>query len=140
MEQIVEGSVIQAGTYCTNPLVMSAANAVLDELAEPGTYDHLFAVGERLGSGLEEIISREETFVEYAREHRVLLPGTSGIQGDAPKMMLVVARDGLYYADGTVPDEDVKEYVIIKLRRGKTERDLQVLRNEAPKLALVNMA
>jgi glutamate-1-semialdehyde 2,1-aminomutase len=58
MEQIVDGRVMQAGTYCTNPLVMSAANAVLDQLAEPGTYDHLFGIGERLGSGLKEIISR----------------------------------------------------------------------------------
>jgi len=58
MAQIVDGRVMQAGTYCTNPLVMSAANAVLDQLAEPGTYDHLFGVGERLGNGLRDIISR----------------------------------------------------------------------------------
>jgi glutamate-1-semialdehyde 2,1-aminomutase len=58
MDVIVDGGTAQAGTYCTNPTVMSAANAVLDQLAEPGTYDHLFAIGEKLGMGLEEIISR----------------------------------------------------------------------------------
>jgi glutamate-1-semialdehyde 2,1-aminomutase len=68
MEQIIDGRVMQAGTYCTNPLVMSAANAVLDQLAEPGTYDHLFAIGERMGNGLKEIISRAG--------HPVVLQGT----------------------------------------------------------------
>ena len=90
------------------------------------------------GFTLDEIVSREESFVDYAREHRVLLPGTSGIQGDAPKMMLVVGRDGLWHADGTLPEKDVKEHVIIKLRRGKTERDLKVLRNEAPYMAVAD--
>ncbi len=65
MELIARGEVVQAGTYCTNPLVMSAANAVLDELAKPGTYEHLFDVGERLGKGLVEVIARAGFPVVY---------------------------------------------------------------------------
>ena len=58
MDVIVDGGAAQAGTYCTNPLVMSAANAVLDQLAKPETYDHLFGLSERLGKGLEDILNR----------------------------------------------------------------------------------
>ena len=58
MDLITRRDVVQAGTYCTNPLVMSAANAVLDELARPGTYEHLFEIGESLGKGLVDVISR----------------------------------------------------------------------------------
>lgn len=57
MDFIARGDVGQYGTYCTNPLVMSAANAALDELAQPGTYEHLFDLGESLGRGLVEVIS-----------------------------------------------------------------------------------
>jgi glutamate-1-semialdehyde 2,1-aminomutase len=58
MDLISNGEVGQYGTYCTSPLVMSAANAVLDELAKPASYEHLFELGERLASGLEEVVSR----------------------------------------------------------------------------------
>ena len=58
MELIARGDVAQAGTYCTNPLVMSAANAVLDELSKPGTYEQLFEIGKELGQGLMEVVSR----------------------------------------------------------------------------------
>lgn len=57
MQLIADGQVMQAGTYCSSPTVMSAANATLKELAKPGTYEHLTAMGEKLATGLEEVIS-----------------------------------------------------------------------------------
>ena len=58
MDLIAQGDVGHFGTYNTSPLVMSAANAVLQELAKPGTYEHLFDLGDTLGKGLVEVISR----------------------------------------------------------------------------------
>jgi len=107
MEQIVEGSVIQAGTYCTNPLVMSAANAVLDELAEPGTYDHLFSVGERLGNGLKEIIARAD--------HPVVL------QGVGPMFQLKFCDEPPYdyrSATATVRTEPFEAFQKAMMKRG----------------------
>jgi len=47
-----EGPVYQAGTLSGNPLAMAAGAALLDRLAEPGTYDALEATGARLEEGL----------------------------------------------------------------------------------------
>jgi glutamate-1-semialdehyde 2,1-aminomutase len=65
LDLIAEREIMQAGTYCTNPVVMAAASATLDELAKPQTYDKLFALGKRLGTGLEEVISAAGFPVTY---------------------------------------------------------------------------
>jgi glutamate-1-semialdehyde 2,1-aminomutase len=44
----------QLGTYNTSPLVMAAVCGSIEGLMEPGTYDRLFAVGNRLAAGLKE--------------------------------------------------------------------------------------
>jgi len=46
-----------ASTLGGNPLTATAALATLEELRNPGTYKHLFAVGEKLRSGFESILS-----------------------------------------------------------------------------------
>lgn len=84
----------------------------------------------RRGFTLDEVDARDESFVELARAAGVLLPGSSGVQGDAPKMLVVLGGDGLYYADGALEDREVRASVLVKMRRGKTPEDLQVLRNE----------
>jgi glutamate-1-semialdehyde 2,1-aminomutase len=47
-----EGPVYQAGTLSGNPLAMAAGVALLDLLAEPGTYETLEATSARLEAGL----------------------------------------------------------------------------------------
>jgi glutamate-1-semialdehyde 2,1-aminomutase len=47
-----EGPVYQAGTLSGNPLAMAAGIAILDLLAQPGTYETLEVIGARLESGL----------------------------------------------------------------------------------------
>jgi len=46
-----------ASTVGGNPVTSAAALATLEELRRPGTYRHLFALGERLRSGFESILS-----------------------------------------------------------------------------------
>ncbi len=56
MAQIApEGSIYQAGTLSGNPLAMAAGVATLRELAEPGVYERLGAVSQRIADGLAEI-------------------------------------------------------------------------------------
>ncbi len=50
-----EGSIYQAGTLSGNPLAMAAGVATLRELAEPGVYERLGAVSQRIADGLAEI-------------------------------------------------------------------------------------
>ena len=46
-----------ASTVGGNPVTAAAALATLEELRKPGTYQHLFALGERLRSGFRSILS-----------------------------------------------------------------------------------
>lgn len=56
MALVEQGRVSIAGTYNANGIAVSAANATLDILAQPGMYDRLHAVSDRLREGLTRII------------------------------------------------------------------------------------
>jgi glutamate-1-semialdehyde 2,1-aminomutase len=56
MALVADGTVSMAGTYCANGIAVAAANAALDELAQPGFYEPLLARSERLRSGLEAML------------------------------------------------------------------------------------
>jgi glutamate-1-semialdehyde 2,1-aminomutase len=52
------GDVFFAGTFNGHPIGVSAALATIDVLERPGSYDHLFGLGERMRGGLRSILSR----------------------------------------------------------------------------------
>jgi glutamate-1-semialdehyde 2,1-aminomutase len=58
MGLIAEGKVMHAGTYNSNPIVIAAAWAALNELEKDDrqVYKHLFAVGTQLAEGIRSIL------------------------------------------------------------------------------------
>jgi len=56
MELIAPGKVMVGGTYCANPLSLSAAYVVLEELSagEGAAYKHMFDLGNKITKGLKE--------------------------------------------------------------------------------------
>jgi glutamate-1-semialdehyde 2,1-aminomutase len=58
MKLVADGTVSMAGTYSANGIAVAAANAALDELAEPGKYQALFARCGRFYAGLGAIFAR----------------------------------------------------------------------------------
>lgn len=64
MEMIAAGKYSHSGTYNANGIAMAAANATLDELARPGLYERLHALGEKLRNGLRELFSESELKVQ----------------------------------------------------------------------------
>ncbi|HEY5265026.1 MAG TPA: glutamate-1-semialdehyde 2,1-aminomutase [Steroidobacteraceae bacterium] len=58
MKLVAEGTVSMAGTYSANGIAVAAANAALDELAEPGKYEVLFARCARFYTGLSQVFAR----------------------------------------------------------------------------------
>jgi glutamate-1-semialdehyde 2,1-aminomutase len=52
------GDVIFAGTYNANPASVAAALATIEILERPGVYDRLFTLGEKMRTGLGEILAR----------------------------------------------------------------------------------
>ncbi|GHD20943.1 type II toxin-antitoxin system HipA family toxin [Tianweitania populi] len=72
----------------------------------------------RAGLSDHDLIHRTDLFVEVVDRHSMIASGSSGLQGEWPKVALTKSRDGLYYPDPLVADEDAVEHVIVKLRRG----------------------
>jgi serine/threonine-protein kinase HipA len=84
----------------------------------------------------EEVGLRADQFAEYLAAHGLFLAGSSGVQGEWPKLLLTRADDGLLYLDHSLPDERAREHFIVKFGRGHNERLAQILRHEAVYMAL----
>jgi glutamate-1-semialdehyde 2,1-aminomutase len=69
-----EGSVLMGGTFNGAPSTLAAILATLDILARPGTYEQLFALGDRMRCGLAGIIDRLGVPAQVAGFGSVWLP------------------------------------------------------------------
>ena len=88
------------------------------------------------GFSMEEVAARAGDFNEYLAQHGLFLAGSSGVQGEWPKLLLTQAHDGLFYLDHTLADKDAKAHYIVKFGRGKDEALANILRLEAPYMQL----
>lgn len=88
------------------------------------------------GFGIDEIATRSEDFNEYLAQHGLFLAGSSGVQGEWPKILMTRARDGLFYLDHALPDELAERHYIVKFGRGPDPDLANILRLEAPYMAL----
>ncbi|MRW89116.1 type II toxin-antitoxin system HipA family toxin [Duganella sp. FT80W] len=88
------------------------------------------------GFTMEEISQRAEDFNEYLAQHGLFLAGSSGIQGEWPKVLLTRARDGLFYLDHALPDEQAEQHYIVKFGRGTDHALANILRCEGAYMQL----
>lgn len=88
------------------------------------------------GFSMDEVASRAEDFNEYLAQHGLFLAGSSGIQGEWPKILLTRAADGLFYLDHALPDEQAERHFIVKFGRGNDASLANILRLEAPYMRL----
>jgi len=91
------------------------------------------AVDERkpIGFKREDVIHRDQRFLEYAYELGAAIGGATGAGGEAPKLLLVENHAGLLYPDAVLSDEDVTQHWFVKFARnrgGLTDQD--ILRSE----------
>lgn len=91
------------------------------------------------GLTLKDITGRSHDFIEHISLHSMLAAGTTGVQGVAPKFLLAVDHDGLFHADLALEDDKAARHFLVKLPRGSTRSDIDVLRNEAAYLRLAAM-
>jgi serine/threonine-protein kinase HipA len=92
--------------------------------------------GTTRGFSDEEVAERSEEFIEFLSGHGLFVAGSSGVQGEWPKVLLTRGRDGLLYLDHTLADEDAREHYIVKFGRGANPELARILRNEAPYMEL----
>lgn len=86
------------------------------------------------GVTTEEIFERGPRFRELAEVFALVASGSSGVQGEWPKILLTCATDGLWYPDSVVEDARAVEHVIVKMSRARFAEDRVILAAEAPYL------
>lgn len=86
---------------------------------------------ERQGVTEAEILERSDRFIEVADRFGMLASGSSGLQGEWPKVSMTQANDGLYYPDSFVTDDEAVRHVIVKLVRSNEPVDRLILEGEA---------
>jgi glutamate-1-semialdehyde 2,1-aminomutase len=93
-----QGPVYHAGTLSGNPLAMAAGIATLDELAKPGVYERLEALGDRLATGWEAALRRSGVEGSVARLGSVLWLCHQA--GETPRAFHDIGQAGVeLYAD-----------------------------------------
>ena len=70
------------------------------------------------GFSIQEIIERSEEFLESLSSFGLFISGSSGVQGEWPKLLLTQGHDELFYLDHTLPDEMAKQHWLVKFSRG----------------------
>lgn len=84
------------------------------------------------GFTFDEVAARGESFTEYLAQHGLLAAGSSGVQGEWPKILLTQGHDGLLYLDHALADHDAAAHFLVKFARGANQALSNILRLEAP--------
>lgn len=121
-----------AGEVADWPLLLAGSGNPIGNLRvkEAAAWLSAHAGGTR-GFTDDEVAQRGDAFSEYLAAHGLFVAGSSGVQGEWPKVLLTRAHDGLLYLDHTLADEEASVHYIVKFARGTDTRMASILRHEA---------
>lgn len=86
---------------------------------------------EPIGFERQDVVSRNNRFLEYAYEQGAAIGGATGAGGEAPKLLLARNKAGLLYPDAVLDDADVTQHWFVKFARNKgLATDQVILRSE----------
>lgn len=121
------------------PLLLSGAGNPIGHLRVKEAHDWLAErtpQGATRGFTIEEVAARGEDFAEFLASHELFVAGSSGVQGEWPKLLLTESRDGLLYLDHSLPDHAAVRHWLVKFGRGPNVALAAILRQEAPYMEL----
>lgn len=72
------------------------------------------------GFSQDVIATRGEEFTEHLAQHGLFVAGSSGVQGEWPKLLLTQDASGLFYLDHQLPDDQAKTHWLVKFSRGES--------------------
>lgn len=78
----------------------------------------------------QEVLERSAAFREMMGRFYLIASGSSGVQGEWPKILLTRAKDGLHYPDSILADEQVEAHFIVKMSRARFSEDRLILWSE----------
>lgn len=84
----------------------------------------------------QEILGRSEDFIESLTPYGLFITGSSGTQGEWPKLLLTEANDGLFYLDHALPDAEAKQHWLVKFHRGENQNMARIFTSEAAYMRL----
>ena len=126
-----------AGVVADWPLLLAGAGNPIGNLRVKEAAQWLSAnAGGVRGFTDDEVAQRGDEFAEHLASHGLFVAGSSGVQGEWPKVLLTRAEDGLLYLDHTLPDARATEHYIVKFGRGTDPQLASILQHEAPYMAL----
>lgn len=134
------GEPATAGVAADWKLLLAGAGNPIGNLRVKEAADWLAAkAGPMRGFTDDEVAQRGDEFAEYLASHGLFVAGSSGVQGEWPKILLTRADDGLLYLDHTLPDERAVQHCIVKFGRGTDPQLASILRHEAPYMAIAEL-
>ena len=84
-----------------------------------------------MGFSFDDVVSRDQRFLEYAYEQGVAIGGATGAGGEAPKLLLTEAGDGQLYPDAVLKDDRATCHWFVKFARNQAlDNDQTILRAE----------
>ncbi|MFK0312287.1 type II toxin-antitoxin system HipA family toxin [Pseudomonas sp. NPDC090233] len=84
-----------------------------------------------MGFSRQDVISRDQRFLEYAYEQGAAIGGATGAGGEAPKLLMTEGKDGLLYPDAALDDGQARQHWFIKFARNQAlKNDQDILRAE----------
>lgn len=131
------GQSATAGTVADWKLLLAGAGNPIGHLRAKEAAEWLGAnAGAVRGFTDDEVAQRGDEFSEYLASHGLFVAGSSGVQGEWPKVLLTRADDGLLYLDHTLPDERAVQHFIVKFGRGTDPQLASILLHEAPYMGI----
>lgn len=127
------GQVPTAGVVADWQLLLAGAGNPIGNLRVKEAADWVATQsGPLRGFTDDEVAERGDEFTEHLAAHGLFVAGSSGVQGEWPKILLTRAEDGLLYLDHALPDARAVEHFIVKFGRGQDPQLASILRHEAP--------
>jgi serine/threonine-protein kinase HipA len=83
------------------------------------------------GFSRQEVATRGERFAEHLAANGLFVAGSSGVQGEWPKILLTEDKQGLLHLDHLLPDADAQRHYIVKFARGNDQHLNDILRLES---------
>lgn len=84
------------------------------------------------GFTFEEVAERSDNFIEFLAQNGLFVAGSSGVQGEWPKILLTEDPHGRLHLDLSLPDEQARAHWLVKFGRGPDEQLARILSLEAP--------
>jgi len=115
-------------------LLKAGAGNPIGNLRVKEAYEWLqgqFPVQQNHGFSLDQVVERQENFIESLASYGLFIAGSSGIQGEWPKLLLTQGHDDLFYLDHTLTDHQVKQHWLVKFSRGSDQNLDKILMHEA---------